>query len=330
MKRIVFLFLLLLLLGGCRKKEKCIPHPDTEDIDTDLQVERLDIALMGMDSQEKMEDYINSHLAFKEFFLDAGNYPDDQTLYKNFKLLLKNPGIDTLYNEVQEVFSDFKEIETEFRNAFALMKFYYPEFSPPVIQTAITGISHDLYVSDSVVLIGLDYFLGNEATYQPRIPEYIRKRFRKETVVPHTILLMSNRYNQTDLTDNTLLADMIYYGKAYFFTRQILPCTPDSIIIGYSPEDIKNIERGKEIIWANFIENESLYETNHLIKDKFISERPKTFEIGEDCPGRIGRWLGWEIVKEYMRKNPDVRLQDLMVNKNAQEIFMKSRYKPKR
>lgn len=125
-----------------------------------------------------------------------------------------------------------------------------------------------------------------------------------------------------------MLADMIFYGKAYYFASQILPDAPDSILIGYESTSIKDVNENQQIVWAHFVENELLYETSHFVKKKYLEERPKTLEIGNKAPGRIGVWLGWEIVKQYMRNHPEERLPDLMETKDAQQIFMKSRYKP--
>ena len=122
---------------------------------------------------------------------------------------------------------------------------------------------------------------------------------------------------------------MIDFGKAYYFTRQMVPCATDAQIVGYSPEVLQDVLENQETIWANFIQNELIYETNHQIKVKFIGERPKIPEIGSKCPGRIAAWLGYEIVKSYMDKNPEVSLTQLMSNADANRIFMQSGYKPR-
>jgi len=66
-----------------------------------------------------------------------------------------------------------------------------------------------------------------------------------------------------------------------------------------------------------------------VTKKKYLDERPKVYEIGNKCPGRIGTWLGWEIVNKYMKVN-QVDLQSLMIEKDAQKIFTLSNYKPER
>ena len=144
-----------------------------------------------------------------------------------------------------------------------------------------------------------------------------------------SMLLLTQKQNKTDQSDQSLLAEMIFYGKSYFLTKSTLPCTPDSLIIGYTAQEIEDINKNEHIIWANFLENDLLYETSHFMKNKFIGERPKTFEISQQCPGRIGIWVGWQIVKSYMENNPQVELQELMENTDAQEIFSQSKYKPR-
>ena len=43
---------------------------------------------------------------------------------------------------------------------------------------------------------------------------------------------------------------------------------------------------------------------------------------------RVGGWIGWQIVRSYM-KNNNVTLQQLFAT-NAKEIFDNSKYKPKK
>jgi uncharacterized protein YjaZ len=42
----------------------------------------------------------------------------------------------------------------------------------------------------------------------------------------------------------------------------------------------------------------------------------------------VGAWIGWQMVRSYM-KNNDVPLSDLL-KMNAKELFEKSKYKPKK
>ena len=64
---------------------------------------------------------------------------------------------------------------------------------------------------------------------------------------------------------------------------------------------------------------------------RFISPAPFSkfyLEIDNESPGRVGAWIGWQIVRSYM-KNNEVSLPQLL-HTSAKEIFEKSKYKPKK
>src|SRR5690606_39602362 len=104
----------------------------------------------------------------------------------------------------------------------------------------------------------------------------------------------------------------------------------DSIYIWYNDEEIKGAKSNHDLIWYRLIEDHVLYSTSHMTKQKFLGERPVTIEVGEKCPGRIGQWVGWEIVKSYMKTHPETTLPELMQMLDADKLFKESKYKPER
>jgi hypothetical protein len=242
---------------------------------------------------------------------------------------ISNPASSVLQQEIGSVFGELEQLSAELEQAFQYLLYYYPDTTIPRVYTAVTGFAgSDLFVSDSVIIIGLDYYLGEGATFRPlEFPQYILKRYRQEYIVPSIFLLWSSGLNKTDIEDKSMLAEMVYYGKAYYFTSQILPYASDSLVIGYSGEEISDVKQNQDVIWAHFVEKQLLYETSHFTKKKYMDERPKTLEIGEKCPGRIGEWLGWQIVKKYAREQ-QVSLRNLMELSDARQLFMQSNYKP--
>lgn len=324
---IPFIFLLYILFS-C-KKDKCIDAPDVSQIEITISIDRLDKKLYKIPTKNDLEILLDQNQMFSEAFLFRSQYDDPEMLINRYFDLLNSEHIDSLLLELQAAFGNMEDIRQEFEEAFRYLKYYYPQTAIPKIQTVITGIANDLYISDSLIIIGLDYYLGPQGKYQPKdIPEYLIKRYQKEYLVPQVMLMYSSFYNKTNYEDQTSLADMIYYGKAYHFAKNLLPCTPDSIFTGYTAFETQDIEEHEPVIWASLLENEILYERNPIIKDKFLSERPKTLEVGENCPGRIGRWIGWRIVNKYAEEHPEIDLPTLMKIDDAQKIFTESRYKP--
>ncbi|PIB37619.1 hypothetical protein BFP72_17990 [Reichenbachiella sp. 5M10] len=302
-----------------------------DHVSVEIPVRHLEGEISELGTWEETASYLGDHRVVADYFLDANQYPDDSILAKRLYRLMQNPHIDSLYMEVDEYFVDFdQKVVAELEGGFRFIKYHYPETRDPRVETIITGQYNDLYVSDSLIVVGLDFFMGMNGKYPPNdVPAYIVQRYMKESVAPIILSFVSNEYNHIDQSHGTLLADMINVGKSYYFVSSALPCKPDSLIIGYTAEEMTLVEANQEVIWANLIENELLYETDHFLKNKFVGESPNVYEISEKCPGRVGAWVGWQIVRKYMENNPDVTLQELMKETDGHKIFQKSGYKPK-
>ncbi|UXP33574.1 gliding motility lipoprotein GldB [Reichenbachiella agarivorans] len=329
-QKTVLLIVVLVSFAAC-EQNNCDNLSQYESIEVDIEVDHLERSLRSLQSWQETVAFFEAHREVADYFLDANQYPNDTILAKRLFRLMQDPNIDSLFMEVEEYFKDFDSKNVaELQSAYRFIKYQYPETKIPKVQTIITGQYNDLYVSDSLIVIGLDFFMGDHAKYPPNdVPAYIVKRYMRESVAPIVLSFISNEFNHIDSSHGTLLADMVNIGKSYYFVSSALPCKPDSLIMGYTSDEMRLVKGNQEIIWANLIENELLYETNHSIKNKFVGESPNIYEISEKCPGRVGGWVGWQIVKKYMDNNPEVSLQDLMKETDAHKIFQLSGYKPK-
>ncbi|MBC7850833.1 MAG: gliding motility lipoprotein GldB [Chitinophagaceae bacterium] len=329
---VIFCWLLLLACDG-KKEVQCAFIPETSSIKIDVSLTSLEDSLLSISSKKELVGFFNRHQVLREVFFNRAAYPNDSVFINALYEKFTNPHLDTLLMETHRVFGNGSELRSEFEKAFVNMKYYYPQIGTRKIQTIITGLEggSDLFVSDSLVIVGLDYFLGDNAKYRPNeMPQYMLRRYTKDFIVPSVVLLtgIDSRINKINTEDRTVLADMIAYGKAYYFTKQMIPCMPDSVLIGYTKKEMEGCYKFESLIWSRFVEDEVLFATSHIVKQKYIAERPKTIEVGEECPGRIGTWVGWQIVKKYMETHPDATLQQLMNMQNASQLFKESGYKP--
>ena len=321
------------VLNSCAKdkEEQCVFIPETSSIHIDLAVESLEDSLPAVKTKNDLVKFMTRYPQTRDLFFNRSAYPDDSAFINRLYNRFTNPHIDSLLMETHRVFGNGDALKNEFKQAFSNLKYYYPDFHTPTIQTLISGLESDLFVTDSLIFVGLDYFLGQGAKYRPNnMYEYMMRRYNKDFIVPSVILLtgIDSRFNKINPDDKTILAEMIAYGKAYYFTKRILPCTPDSVLIGYTRKEMEGSMHFESLIWSRLVQDQVLYSTSHLIKQKYIAERPKTIEVGDQCPGRIAQWVGWRIVKKYMDTHPDVTLQQLMGRTDAESLFRESGYKP--
>lgn len=290
---------LVLAFASCTTKDEKKDDIPTEKLATivvDVKIDRLEQELFKNRSKEGIQTFLKKHPKFnKKYF--GKFFPDDEVTVKELFAGINNKSIDTVYQNVQDVFGDMQDVRTDFGNATQRIQAYYPKHRTQEINTFISGMGFwggDMYVDDSLVIVALDYFLAEKCKYEPQLPTYILKRYRRENIVPFVVTLIANRYNQTDFLDNSLIAEMIYYGKSYYFLEKTMPTISDTAIAGYTKTDLAEIESHVDVIWAHFIDKNLLFETKHEITNKYVGERPNISEIGNKCPGRVGRWLGWQ------------------------------------
>ncbi|MDZ7648701.1 MAG: hypothetical protein U5K54_16820 [Cytophagales bacterium] len=81
------------------------------------------------------------------------------------------------------------------------------------------------------------------------------------------------------------------------------------------------------MIWKHMVEDEAFYASGAQVKQRYIAERPKTYEVGDQAPGRIGTSGGWRIAKKYASKS-NQSLPEIMSLKDAKLIFNESGYRP--
>ncbi|MFM8347113.1 MAG: gliding motility lipoprotein GldB [Bacteroidota bacterium] len=318
--------------------QSCTSTSDDGCVGAPEPVERVNVAFEwipgepgAVNSKADLISLFKNREVLRDLFFNRGAYPNDSAFIRELHHRFTNPAFDTLTREVNRVFGDGSALKKQFEDAFSNLKFHYPDFKAPKVVATISGMETDLYLSDSLVIIGLDFYLGRGAKYRPDTYQYMMRRYQPESIVPSVILLtaISDSFNKIREEDKTTLGDMVAYGKAYNFTRFVIPCIPDSTLFGYSPEEAAGALANEGVIWKKLVGDQILFETSHLVKQRYIGERPNVVEISAKCPGRIGMWVGMRMVDQYMKQTGKT-LPETMAVADAQEIFKKSGYKPVR
>ncbi len=326
------LFSAAFLVACDLEKEACVFKPETDGISVSVKIEQLQDSFLNVGSRDKLVSLLRQHPVVRDEIFRRAEYPSDSVFIDELFSRLNNPYLDTLSGEVTRVFGDLSALTGEFQEAFTNLKYYYPDFVPPKIKSVVSGFDSDLFVSDSLIVISLDFYLGRGGKYRPKIYDYLLRKYDPNDIVPSCLLIygISDRFNKSDVSDRTVLADMVAYGKSFYFAKHMLPCVPDSVFIWYTPGEITGSRKNEDLIWARFVESKVLFSTNHKIKQDYLGERPITIQVGEKCPGRIGQWVGWQIVNKYADAHSLQTLPELMRIHQAQHIFKESSYKPGR
>ena len=332
MKRLFSVFLVSIFLGfnSCGKKETiCELDQEILSKQPELEIIRLEERFFAAKSKEEINHLIEKYPEFADRFLERSSFPNQDSLVSTLLKANADSAMRVLYDSVKAEFKDISAINKDLRDAFAYIQHYFPDFKTPKVYTFVSGFNTDLLIEEDLIVIGLDYFLPADHIFQPDLPRYLANRYERKYLVPMIVLAISSRYNKVNSADNTLLSEMIFYGKAYHFVKAILPCTSDQFIIGYSPEEIEACWANEELIWSHFVENELLFDTNPFEIRKYVGEAPFTDAISTEAPGRLGRWMGWNIVDDYQVKQ-GLDLPEVLGESDAEKIFRQSGYRPRR
>lgn len=318
MKKYLFFVVFCLFVLSCDKKNK-VENAVTA-IPLEVKVERFDKIFFETPPQdlEKVKKEF-------PFFFPPGN-DNSVWLHKMQDTMWRE-----LYTEVQKKYADFQPVKTELESLFKHIKYYFPKTKTPKVITVISEMDYNnkAIYADSLVVISLELYLGkNHKFYQ--FPNYLKQNFEERQIAPDVVSSFSARQIPPVL-DKNLLSQMIYYGKQLYIKDLLLPDYSDAEKMGYTPEQIAWCQENESYMWRYFIEKEMLYSNDQKLISRFINPAPFSkfyLEIDNESPGQVGGWIGWQMVRSYM-KNNEVPLVDLLKT-NAKEIFVRSKYKPKK
>lgn len=318
MKKIVVVITILIAFLACDKKSKTEKAIDA--IPVSLKVERFDKKFF----ETSPENLGKLKIEFP-FFFPKGN---DDTVWID---KMQDPQWQELYREVQKKYSNFEPEKVQLEALFKHIKYYFPQTKIPKVITVISEMDYNNKViyADRLVIISLELYLGKDHKFY-QYPAYLKQNFEERQMMPD----VATSFAITKIPhseEKNFLGQMIYYGKQLYLKDLLLPDYDDSDKMGYSPKQIEWCQENENYIWRFFIEKEMLYSDDPKLNNRFINQAPFSkfyLEIDNDSPGRIGAWIGWQIVRSFA-KNNEIPIEQLL-KMNAKELFEKSKYKPKK
>jgi hypothetical protein len=330
---ITLICLFFLVLSACTEKEPW--NISVPDWGVELNVYRLDSAVFSMDenNQEQVVAAIYSQLSdFADIYFKGIIQAGDTSMasfYTTLNMFKNDNDMLQTYRDVNEVYGNFDSFKFQLQDAFNFYTYYFPEKHVPVIVPCITGYNYAILAADSVLGIGLEMFMGKNYKYYAMIgfPLYKAEIMDSTYLVSEAIKswVQTEFFEEQDNED--LLTKMITAGKILFITEALLPKIEDRIIIGYTDEQWKWCIEHKTNMWAHWVDNQLLYST--ISKDimKYLNEGPFTPGFPRESPARTAAWMGWMIVKNYMQKQSEIDLKDL-IKKDPKTILKQSKFKP--
>ena len=314
------LFLVAFTLFGC---------DNSGDIEKDISKIPIEASVIRFDKQFANTS-IDSLGSLKEKFpmFFSKRIPDSIWISR-----MQSPLHQEMADEILKIFPDQTNLVATLGPLFQHIKYYFPRFRVPTTVTLINDVDYQsrvIVASDTLLLLSLDNYLGADHRYYSDIKRYIVENLKASQIPSDVAKAYAQKYIAPP-TKNTFLEQMIYFGKQLYLQELWLPNTSDASKIGYTDKQWQWAEDNQVDMWRYFVEKELLFSTDPGLTPRFISNAPFSkfyLELDNESSPMSGRYLGWKIVRAFM-KNNDITPQQLLVF-DAEALFKKSKYKPKK
>lgn len=329
----LYILFIAVIFSACKGNKDNI---DLSRINVSVEIKRFEKDLFAIKSDSisvaipilsnKYGDFFN---LFGERIIGIGK-PVDAEYSKYLESFITDKMVSETYKKVQQVFPNLDALNVEITDAFKRFHFYFPNSSIPVVYSFVSGFNQSTVLADGLLGIGLDRYLGSDYENYPRlgIPKYSINDMKPSKISSDCMRAWAiGEFPFNDSIDN-LVNNMIYEGKLMYFTKKMLPDQPDSLIFGFTPNQMKWCENNEKQIWTYLIENKMLFTTDSFVINKCINDAPFTSGFSQESPGRAVVWLGYRIVEAYLKNNKEISFQSMMMERNYHKILNNSRYRP--
>lgn len=170
-----------------------------------------------------------------------------------------------------------------------------------------TQFAASAYSSSKSIVIGQERYLGAEHPLISQLPAQQFYGWIKEGMAPEyattDALLSWLSTNLLKPTDENLASEMIRWGKLLAILEIISPEVPTHDILRYTATDFDWASKAERGFWDYLVEQQYLFKSDQELLMNLLNEGPYTIGLPQESPDRMGRFLGYRMVKQYIEAN---------------------------
>lgn len=332
----VFLFVTVQFsscMGKTTSKDVSTPEIEEQPITEHIKIQRFDSLLFLNLNNPSVHDHLYS--TYPDLLSAVGsvtiNQPeiDDKTFFPKLSSYFKNDMLYRIYNDALNVFKNTSTYEAELSIANEQIKNKFNGRSLPLVAMHISGFKANTIVTERYISISIDKYLGqNYRAYQNFFEAYQRSQMQPKFVTRDILKAwIMTEIPAITSPAKTLLEEIIYEGKILYALSELLPEWNKEDLIGYTSDQYNWCVDNQNSIWKSIIEKKHLYNNEYFLNQKYLVDAPFTSTISTKSPGRVGAWVGWQIVAQYAQ-NTGKGISDILKLNDAQLILKDSKYNP--
>lgn len=329
MNRIIYIVLAtaMLLLASCK-------HSEGKHRNGDIEILRFDKVLFETPANKLQSTLQQEATKFNCSILPVRvNDPNYMAQVAGFT---QDGLVREIYDTVAKYYSDLTWLERELTPAMQRLQKAYGKSTEVSLEckkaialiTAQFDYEYRVAVSDGNMLIAIDqYTLPYMEKYGYfNIPMYLVMLSNKDFLLTDCISALAQQVVPIGEM-NQMLDYMIAAGKTLYMLDIACPKMDDRLKIRYTEEQMDWMKHNEGNVWAYFVQNKMLFETDINKFHNFIDEAPKTNAFRDSAP-RTAEYIGWQIVRQYAKKT-GASLQEVLNETNSNKMMQQSGYRPR-
>lgn len=312
-KGYIALALLALTLASCGRKE-----------DEGLQMLRFEQFLFSGGKGAEAKDFDSPLINY---------HADDELFMEAVSDFVNDPVVSDIYRITDSLYHNMDEEERQLEKALGRAEKLDGEIHYDRIFTLITAdfenYRNRVFCNEDELAISIDHYaIGAMERYGYfGLPAYIVRMSTRDHIVPDCMAAIARERIVLPEGEMTLLDYAVAEGKVAYFVEQTLPNTPDSLVMRYSKGQMEWMKKNTANVWSWILQNRMLYTSDLSVIRNLIDDAPKTNAFGEDSAPRATSYIGWQIVRSYMKKE-NASLHDLFEETDSRKILDLSGWRP--
>jgi hypothetical protein len=338
MRRYLSILFVLSLLLACKTGKK---GPDVSSVKANSPIVRFDQDFFAIDTSkvqveltklaQKNPDFYGDYM---RYILAVSGNPTDEETQSASKEIIRDYTV--IKDSLKDNFKDIKELQSQIDEGFKHVKYYFPNYPigkvffyiGPFEAPSVAVIEKGLAVGIQKYG-GANFFAYQTPAIQEMYPTYIARRFEKEYIPANCMKAVAEDIFPDQSAGLPLIQQMIEKGKIWYLLDLFMPNTPDSLKTGYTQLQLDWCKENEGLIWSYLAKNEDLNSLSPTVINNYIGEAPFTQGLSREySPGNLGAWIGWQIVKKYADKFPNMKVGEIM-RADPAVVLEKAKYKPK-
>jgi hypothetical protein len=335
--RFVLFSMLFIALCGCNDDKplsKIEIQPETAQIKASTR--SFDVDLFGCDFNQPTHCADSLRVSYGSFF--CGFVEDDlhlaacasDSVGALLRLFVNDPQIAATHQAVVDAFPPSKrqELNEAFSDVVQRWHHFFPNKPIPEIIYYCSAWNRSIATTDSLIGIALDCYLGADHAITQKLapdmfPGYVKENMDEQFIVADAVKGFSAWNARAIYQPKDMLSELIFYGKIMYVAEALAPEIPDSTMMSWTSEQLDWSTSSEELIWKTLANEKTMYHSKPFEINKWFADGPFTSAAGipQQSAPQLGVWMGWNIIRSYMKKFPDTSLEALLNETDHQRLL---------